>query len=67
VSLNFKEKQGLVLGLVLQCPFKAPLPTCPAIELRKLPLDEKVSSVRGMTEPSLDGIIEHHKICGNSR
>ncbi len=67
MSLGFEEKQGLVMGLVLQCPFEIPLLTCPARDLRKLPLDEKARSVRALAEQVLDEIIEQHKICGSKR
>ena len=67
MSLDLEEKQSLVLGLVIQCPFKMALPTCPAVELRKLSSEGKVEAVKNMTENSLNEIIEYHKQCGRER
>ena len=67
MNLTFKEKQTLVLGLISQCPFITPLPSCPARGLRELPLEKKIESVSNMDPQTLDMVIKLHKECRKQR
>ena len=67
MDISFEQKQGFVLGLVLECPFQEPLPNCPAADLRNLPVEEKLESIKNMSEQALDEIIEYHRECTKKR
>ena len=56
-----------VEGLLIDCPFGNPLSDCPASELRKLPIPERISMAENFSENELDGIINHHVNCLNRR
>ncbi len=61
------EKISIVFGLLIECPLDEPLDTCPALDLRKLPTDEKFKIVNNMSEEQLDDILTHHKKCLRER
>ena len=65
--LTLEEKFGWILGLSIDCPMCKALESCPAKELRKLPLRERYRIVRQMQEYQLDEIIEHHIQCLKER
>ena len=67
MDYNLAEKQGFILGLVLGCPFQAPLAECPANSLREMSLKDKAAAVNGMAEQTLDEIIMHHRKCRQER
>jgi hypothetical protein len=63
-SYNVKQ---WVKGLTLDCPLKDPDPGCPVVELRKLPVEERLALVEKMDREELKSIINHHHTCLNSR
>ena len=63
----YEHKLIWVEGLLIECPFGNPLSDCPAIELRKLPIPERLRVAEQFTENELDEIIIHHKNCLNKR
>ena len=60
---DLKEKQAWVLGLVIECPLADPLESCPAKELRPLPIQDTTRIRNNMEESQLDEIITHHQMC----
>ena len=46
------------LALVMECPFKDPLPECPAVALRGLPLKAQMNAVEAMDEVTIDKLQE---------
>ncbi|NQV38632.1 MAG: hypothetical protein HQ509_11595 [Candidatus Marinimicrobia bacterium] len=60
---DYEHKLTWVQGLLIDCPFGPPLSDCPASELRKLPITDRLSIAQEMSEPELDRIISHHRNC----
>lgn len=65
--MNMEKKRAWVMALVMQCPFVDPLPECPAVTLRGLPLSEQMSAVDEMIEETMDRILETHQRCLGKR
>jgi hypothetical protein len=61
--LDIEDKRIWVQGLLIDCPVGAPLDTCPAKDLRQMPLKDRLKLVVSMTEEQLDEIIAHHRAC----
>jgi hypothetical protein len=66
-QLTFEQKKAWVVGLLFECPFGKALDACPAKEARKLPISDRVDTLKGMTEKQLDQIIAHHWDCLRQR
>ena len=66
-ELSFKNKKDWVWGLMIHCPFGKALKTCPAKDIRVLPLEERLKVVNQMEESQIDEIIAHHKQCLKER
>ncbi len=66
-GLTFKNKQIWVQGLMIDCPMGKALKTCPAKDVRALPLQERLTMVKQMEENQLDEIIAHHRGCLKER
>ena len=62
-----KNKLNWVLGLMIDCSFGKALETCPANDVRALPLKERFALARQMEESQLDEIIAHHRRCLKER
>jgi hypothetical protein len=61
--MDLELKRIWVKGLMIACPFGKPLDTCPAREIRKLPLEDRMQKVDDMPEGEIDLIISFHKKC----
>ena len=66
-ELKLESKQIWVQGLMIDCPMRKALETCPAKEVRKLPLKERLTLVSQMDESQLNDIITYHKLCLRER
>ncbi len=66
-ELTFEQKQTWVKGLLIDCPMVKPLDNCPAKDVRKSPIEERLKLANAMDEGQLDQIIGHHKNCLNQR
>ena len=66
-NLGIEEKKIWVRGLLVACPFGNPLDDCPAKELRKIPLKERLNLVKEMTEDQITQVISHHRVCLSRR
>jgi hypothetical protein len=62
-NLDIEEKRIWVQGLLIECPMGTHLDDCPAKELRKIPLKERVNLVKEMTDDQIDQIINYHRAC----
>jgi len=60
---DLKEKQAWVIGLIIECPLMDPLESCPAKELRTLPIQDSTRIIYNMEESQLNDIIVHHQMC----
>ena len=60
-------KIAWIQGLLVACPMQKALDDCPANELRKLPLADRMRFVKKMSNKELDSVIEHHKKCIHKR
>jgi len=65
--LSLENKVIWVQGLMIDCPMGKALETCPAKDVRALPLRERLALVKQMEENRLDEIITHHRRCLRER
>ena len=65
--LTLASKRTIAHGLMVACPMGQERDTCPARDLRKLPLRERLAVVNEMTESQLDEVIVHHRQCMKER
>ena len=56
-----------VKQLTLECPAKAPLPTCPLSEFRELDLKERLELVDKLSNDQLNVLIQSHNDCFDKR
>ena len=61
--MELKYRRVWLKGLVISCPFGKALEDCPANEIRKLPLSERMTVVDNMTDKQVDKTLDHHKNC----
>ena len=66
-ELTLENKKAWVQGLMVDCPFGKPLNTCPAKDLRVLPLNDRFALVKQMDENQINEIILHHERCLEER
>ena len=66
-GLTLENKKTWVLRLMIDCPMGKTLETCPAKDVRVLPLEERLALVKQMEESHLDEIIAHHRRCLKER
>ena len=64
---DFNYNRVWVLGLIVECPFGTPLSDCPANDIRKLPLSERIKIVKRMSDEQHEEIMAHHKECLKKR
>jgi hypothetical protein len=61
--MDITQKKIWVKGLLVDCPYDAPLADCILKDLRNEPMEARLIKVNAMTHRQLDGIISHHKQC----
>lgn len=64
---DFKALKIWVKKLTLDCPLQDPLPDCPLIPMRKMPLAERLAAVDVMSEEKLRQVIRYHHTCMGKR
>jgi hypothetical protein len=62
-KLDIEHKKAWVSGLLVDCPLGQSLDTCPAKDLRLLPIKTRLGLVREMDEGQINQIIAHHEAC----
>ena len=65
--MKLEHKRIWVKGLLIECSMKKVLDDCPAKELRKLPIEERLKIVDKMKAEQIEFIIAHHKDCLRKR
>lgn len=66
-ELTIENKKARVQGLMVDRPFGKALDTCPAKDLRILPINERFAIVKQMEETQINEIILHHERCLEER
>jgi len=61
--MELKYRRVWLKGLVISCPFNKALDDCPANEIRKLPIPERMDFVNNLTPQQIDETLAHHKNC----
>jgi len=67
MEYKLRDKRAWVKGILVDCPLGTPLDSCPANEIRSLPVHELVKIVNGISNEQLDAIIAHHENCLKER
>ena len=57
----------LLKKVLVNCSFGKALETCPARELRKLPIYERLTMVDEMSDEEVKSILEYHRKCLDER
>lgn len=65
--MNQQHKRIWAKGLLINCPMGNSIEDCPAAELRKISLKERIRTVNEMEDTEVDSIIEHHEECIRNR
>ena len=50
MEMEYRKNRTWAMGLIVSCPFDAPLDNCPLSELRKLPVVKRIDLVRKMSD-----------------
>ena len=66
-ELTLENKKAWVQGLMVDCPFGKALDSCPAKDLRILPINDRFEIVKQMVENQINKIIQHHIKCLEER
>ena len=53
--------------LLTDCPFGFALDSCPAREIRKLPLHERFKVIDEMSDDEVESILDYHRVCSTER
>ena len=67
MEYKLRDKRIWVKGILVACPWGTPLESCPAGEIRNLPVHELVKIANGLSNEQLDAIIAHHENCTKQR
>ncbi len=65
--MELKYRKVWLKGLVISCPFNRALDNCPAKNIRKLPLTQRMVFVDNLTAKQIDDALAHHKNCLTER
>jgi hypothetical protein len=57
----------LLKKVLLNCTFGNALETCPAREIRELPIYERLTMVDAMSDEEVKSILEYHRKCLDER
>ena len=63
MKLEQYEKQRWMIDIVANCPRRAPLPDCPALDIRRLPMLKRIVKVERMSDRELSTILGCHGKC----
>jgi hypothetical protein len=65
--MELEHKRIWVKGLLIECTMKQVLEDCPAYELRKLPVEERMRIADEMSADQIEFIIQYHRECLSRR
>lgn len=65
--MYIKNKRAMLLGLFMECPMGTAVEKCPAVEIRKLSVEDRVAIVNGVNEEVVDRLFDQHRICMAAR
>lgn len=61
--MDLEQMKTWLKGLMLGCPFGEEVEACPALEMRGLPLPERMAAVEGMRSDTIEQILLFHQSC----
>lgn len=61
--MDLEKMRSWLKGLVLACPFGEETETCPAEEMRVLPLRECLAAVDAMSPDMIEQVLLFHQSC----
>ena len=64
--METKERAWLK-ELLTDCPFGNALDSCPAREIRKLPLNDRFIVIDEMSDDEVESILDYHRVCRTER
>lgn len=64
---SLEDKRVWIRALLLACPFKEPLESCPLQDLRELPVEDITRISETMDEEKLHQVISYHQDCLSKR
>jgi hypothetical protein len=66
-SIYSRHKRSWLLGLFVECPYGEEVETCPAREIRKLSLDDRMEIAERVGLDVVDRFLERHRHCMSAR
>lgn len=61
--MEIKYRRVWLKGLVISCPFNTAQDDCPAKNIRKLPIADRMAYVDNLTIQQVDDTLDYHKDC----
>lgn len=61
--MDLEQMKAWLKDLMLACPFGEEVETCPAVEMRELPLPERMAAVDAMSPDTIEQILLFHQSC----
>jgi len=66
-TIYSKHRRSWLLGLFVECPYGEEIATCPAREIRKLSVDDRIEIAERVGHDVVNRFLEHHRICMSQR
>ena len=61
--MDLEKMRNWLKGLVLACPFGEETESCPAAEMRVLPVQERMAAVDAMRPDTIEQVLLFHQSC----
>jgi hypothetical protein len=66
-SIYSSHKRSWLLGLFVECPYGEELDSCPAREIRKLCMDDRMEIAERVSHDVVNRFLERHRLCMSNR
>jgi hypothetical protein len=67
MSMSPENAKSWLRGLFMECPAGESLKGCPAREIRKLSVEDRMKIVRGVNLETTEKILKYHEACLHKR
>jgi hypothetical protein len=66
-KISMYRRETLLYGLIFECPLKKELDDCPLKEIRTLPIRERITFIKKLSDTEKRKILNSHEICIEKR
>ena len=67
MGMSSEHTKSWLRSLFMECPSGESLESCPAREIRKLSVDDRMKIVRGVNLETAERILKYHEACLHKR